>query len=94
MSDAALPGLPALDLREQLARIDRSLAEAEKLRIETRRLNAQANKLAAEERKLLRDRSVSLYQIIIAAVVGVAAFMTASGGLVGIRALLHALGVQ
>lgn len=68
--------LPAPDLREQLVRIRRSQAEAETLRIETRRLNAEANKLAAEEQKSLRDRSVSSCQIIIAATVEVAAFMS------------------
>lgn len=54
--------MPAFDLREQLARIDRSLAE-------TRKFVAERDKLIAEAGKLNRDRWLAPL-LAIAAVLG------------------------
>jgi hypothetical protein len=43
---------PELDLREQIARIDRAITETEKLAAENRKLSAEALKLSAEQLKL------------------------------------------
>ncbi len=62
----ALP--PLLDLREQIVRIDLTIAETQKFQAET-------NKLTAEERQLLRDGSAIRWQITVAAVGGIAALV-------------------
>jgi hypothetical protein len=46
---------PDLDLREQIARIDRAIAESEKFTAEQRKLRAEDMKLAAEQHKLMRE---------------------------------------
>ena len=51
--------LTDLDLREQIARIDRTQAELSKLLAEQPKLVAETAKLTAETRKLDRDRRVS-----------------------------------
>lgn len=62
--------IPAdLGLREQIARIDRDLAESAKLREEIRKFTAEQHKLDAEARKLDRDRWLAP-ALAIASVVG------------------------
>jgi hypothetical protein len=53
----------SLDIRDQLARIDRALAESDKLREETRKYAAEQRKLESEARYYDRH----LWQIVIAA---------------------------
>ena len=88
MSDAPL------DLREQLARIDRARAETEKLSEETRKfvieahkLAAKRDKLAAEARKLDSDRALAPRQVAVVTFGGIAALiagvLTISRGLHG-----------
>ena len=78
MSDAATD-FPSLDIREQIVRIDRAIAETGKLSAETR-------KLEAEGRKLGRDARLS-------SIVVAVTFVSAVGGLVtGILSLLRASG--
>lgn len=48
-----------LDLREQIARIDRMRDESDKFRAEQRKLIAESLKLAEEEARLHRDRVLS-----------------------------------
>ena len=73
MSDAA--DYPTLDIREQIARIDRAIVENAKFQAETRKLNAEAQKLTA-------DRWVAPF-------IATGTFIAAVGGLVtGILALL------
>jgi len=50
-----MAGEPELDLRAELARIDRDRAETQKLAEETRKLIAESQKLSAEERKLTSE---------------------------------------
>jgi hypothetical protein len=52
MTDAAAP---ELDLRAEIARIDRDRAETQKLGEEARKYAAEAHKLSAETRKLDRE---------------------------------------
>lgn len=66
----AIADPPPLDLREQIVRIDRAIAE-------TQKFQAEANKLTAEERKLLRDASAVRWQITVAAIGGVAGLIAA-----------------
>jgi len=47
---------PDIDLRAQIVRIDRAIAESEKLREETRKFITEQHKLAAEAAKLDRER--------------------------------------
>jgi prepilin signal peptidase PulO-like enzyme (type II secretory pathway) len=47
---------PELDLREQIARIDRAMIETEKLAAESRKLSAEALKLSAEQLKLSAEQ--------------------------------------
>lgn len=56
----------SLDLREQIERIDRDIAESRKLRYESDKLNEERNKMwhearkfEAERDKLLRDRGLA-----------------------------------
>lgn len=62
-------GLPDIDLREQIVRIDRAIAESEKLREESRKFIAEQHKLAAEAAKLDRERWLAP-ALAIAAVIG------------------------
>jgi hypothetical protein len=82
MSDIRVDHL--LDIREQINRIDRSIAETEKLQAETRKFTAEQQKLISESRKLDRDRWLAPALAIVSAI----------GGLFGtgsfIAALLHA----
>jgi hypothetical protein len=65
MSDATLP---SLDIREQIIRIDRAIAE-------TQKYQSESNKLRAEERKLRRDIVIAPW---VAAVGGVAGLIAAA----------------
>ena len=83
MSDVAADYTERLNLREQVARIDRALDEAAKFRSERVKLDAEAAKLSgerakldAEAAKLTRDRAYLPMQVTIAA-------MAAGGALVG-----------
>jgi hypothetical protein len=67
----------AFDVRAQLARIDRDLAENQKLLAESGKLFAEERKLFAEERKLSRDTglapwivAVNVFTVLLAAIVG------------------------
>jgi Tfp pilus assembly protein PilN len=59
----------SLDLREQIARIDRDQAEVHKLMAETRKFSTEQQKLSAEAAKLDRDRWLAP-ALAIAAVIG------------------------
>lgn len=65
MSDIARD---ALDIREQIARIDRTQAEMQKLNAETQKFVAEQSKLSAEAGKFNRDRYLA--PILTAAAVG------------------------
>jgi chorismate mutase len=60
---------PPLDLREQIARIDRAIIEGGKLRAETEKFVAEQRKLEAEARKFDRERWLAP-ALAIAAVIG------------------------
>ena len=90
----------AADFREQMARIDRAIAETSKLQEETRKFVAESHKLAAEQLKLSaqqekwamaamkaeREHALAPWQIIIGA-------MTAGATLFGAGvALMKVLG--
>lgn len=69
-----------IDLKEQLARIQRMIDESDKFRAEQRKLIAEGEKLSAEERKLYaeglkinRDRWLAPVMVIIAAIGAVTA---------------------
>jgi len=47
---------PALDLREQITRIDRAIAESHKFAAEQQKLAAEQQKLVAEAAKYNRER--------------------------------------
>ncbi|MBV8092321.1 MAG: hypothetical protein JO110_03625 [Acetobacteraceae bacterium] len=73
MSDTA-----DLNIREQIARIDKTLAESDKLREETRKFAAEQHKLAAEAQKLRLDRWLApalTFVAVIGGVLGVASFI-------------------
>jgi hypothetical protein len=83
MSDAAVE----LNLREQIARIDRAQAETEKFVAEQRKLLAEQTKLSAEALKFQRDRVLSPWLAIVAILGGV-------GGIIaGTVAVLRLVGV-
>ena len=92
MSDAAAD-ISGLDIREQIVRIDRAIAETQKfqvevgrMNVETSKLNAETHKLDAEGRKLGRDARLS-------SIVVAVTFVSAVGGLVtGILGLLRTFG--
>jgi hypothetical protein len=63
MSDIPSDWRGQLDLRAELARIDRDRAETQKLVEENRKFIAEHDKLLAEERKLHRDRWLALFVI-------------------------------
>lgn len=73
MSDAALPPI----LREQLARIDRDIAETGKLNEETRKFVAEAHKLQAEAAKLNRDRWLAPLIVILSLLTGLGGILAA-----------------
>jgi F0F1-type ATP synthase assembly protein I len=81
MSDAAPM---TLDIREQLARIDRALAETEKLMAENRKLTAESLKLSAERQKFNRDPWI----LALTALLGIVAAVIAR-----LPEILHAVGV-
>ena len=56
MSEMPLDYRTQLDLRDEIARIDRNRAESDKLRQETEKFVAEQRKLISESRKLDRDR--------------------------------------
>jgi len=64
--------IPAdLDLREQIARIDRALAETHKFQAETNKLQEEAQKLLEEGRKYRRDRWLAPWTLGVAILGGV-----------------------
>ena len=82
-----------LDLRAQLASIDRSLNESLKLRSETEKLSMEARKLQAEQEKLyaealklVRDRALSPITTIFAVAGGLSGLLA---GVVTLYRLLH-----
>ena len=91
MSDAI--DRPGLDIREQIIRIDRAIAETQKFQAETDRTTIEASKLGAEIRKLDAEgrklgRDTRLSSLVVAVT-----FVSAVGGLVtGILSLLRASG--
>ena len=92
MTDAAIDP-PNLDIREQIVRIDRAIAETQRfqaevgrMNVETGKLSAEARKLDAEGRKLGRDARLSSLVVAVT-------FVSAVGGLVtGILSLLRTTG--
>lgn len=81
----------SLDIREQIVRIDRAIAETQKFQAGVGRMNVEASKLSAETSKLDAEgrklgRDVRLFSIVVAVT-----FVSAVGGLVtGILSLLRA----
>jgi FtsZ-binding cell division protein ZapB len=92
MSDIPTDYKDRLDIREQIARIDRARAETEKLAEETRKyvqeahklqaerdkMAVEAMKLSSEQRKLERDRWLA----------PVLAVVTVIGGILGIASFI------
>lgn len=81
------PGADGLDLRAELARIDRDRAETAKFAAEQRKLTSEADKLRAdklraEELKLLWDRRLSPW------VIGASIIGSMSGGAI-VAVLAH-----
>lgn len=74
MSDTTRPDMDAL-----LARIERDLAEAPKLRAESEKFIAEQRKLIAESQKLERERGLMPWQIVVTAL-GAGAALFAAGG--------------
>jgi hypothetical protein len=68
MSDVPADYRERLDLRAEIARIDRDRAESQKLQEETRKFVAEQHKLMAEGRKFNRDPWFLIIGAIIAAV--------------------------
>lgn len=83
LGDYATPGetrvSPYLNIREQIARIDRAIEENAKARVEAAKLSAERDKLAAEALKLARDRAIAPWQVAATAVAASAALVGASG---------------
>lgn len=84
MSGGTAPAPESFDLREQLARIDRALAETgklneeqAKLRAGSRKYDAEQAKLRAEARKLERDRMLAPWAILAAGMTAGAALVAA-----------------
>jgi hypothetical protein len=73
MSEASRPELDAI-----LARIERDLAEAPKLRAESEKYIAEQRKLIAEASKLDRDRAIMPWQVV-ATLLGAGAALFAAG---------------
>jgi hypothetical protein len=65
------------DLREQLARIDRAIAETGKLQEETQKFVAEQRKLLAEAAKLQRDRMLAPGQLLLGGFAAGAGMFTA-----------------
>lgn len=90
-----------LNIREQIARIDRAIeenakarVEAAKLAVEREKLAAETTKLTAEALKLARDRAVAPWQVIVAAVAAGAASVEATVALLGALDLLRVAGAS
>jgi len=66
MSELPLDYRTQLDLRAEIARIDRDRAESDKLRQESERFIAEQRKLIAEGRTLDRDRWLAPWSLLIA----------------------------
>ncbi len=78
---------PTLDMREQLAGIDRAIAEhsrfqaeTDKLVAESRKYHAEQDKLAAEAAKLQGDRMLVPWAIVVTAMGAGAALFAAGAG--------------
>jgi hypothetical protein len=78
---------PALDMREQIARIDRALAghgkfqaETEKLLAESRKFRVEREKRGAAAGKLQRDRMLAPWAIVVTAIGTGAALFAAGAG--------------
>ena len=76
MGDARMSDIPSdwrgqLDLRQELARIDRDRAETCKLQEESEKSIAEQRKLLAESRKLDRDRWLAPWSLLLALMGGV-----------------------
>jgi hypothetical protein len=79
----ALPDPAPLDLREQIVRIDRAIAETEKFQAEQRKLIAEQQKYLAEALKLGWDARFAPYL----------AFAAVIGGLLGVATFIaHLIG--
>jgi hypothetical protein len=65
------------DLREQLARIDRAIAETGKLQEETQKFVAGQRKLLAEAAKLQRNRMLAAWQLLLGGFAAGAGMFTA-----------------
>jgi Tfp pilus assembly protein PilN len=68
----------SLNLRDEIARIDRAMAETQKFSAETQKSVAEQQKLIAEARKLHRDRALVPWQVI-ATLLGAGAALFAAG---------------
>lgn len=78
MSDIPADWRGQLDLRAEIARIDRDRAESAKLTEETRKFIEESHKLAAEARKLDRDRwwaPALAITATVASILGIATFI-------------------
>ena len=92
MNDAAAD-LPSLDIREQIVRIDRAIAETQKFQAEVGRMNIEASKLSSEARKLDAEGRKLGRDAWLSSLVVAVTFVSAIGGLVtGILSLLRASG--
>ena len=92
MSDAAADR-SGLDIREQIVRIDRAIAETQKFQAEIGRMNIEAAKLSAETRKLDAEGRKLGRDARLSSVVVAVTFVSAVGGLVtGILSLMRASG--
>lgn len=76
MSDIPADWRDQLDLRAEIARIDRDRAESQKLQEEVRKFVAEQHKLSAEAAKLQRDRWLAPF-VLTATLIG-----SLSGGLI------------
>jgi hypothetical protein len=74
---ASVPESISLDLKEQIARIDRGIAETGKLQEETRKFVAEAHKLSAEQTKFQRDRTLSPWLLLAQGLIAGAALLGA-----------------
>jgi hypothetical protein len=75
MSDIPVDYKDRLDLREQIARIDRAIEEGHKFTAEQHKLMTEEQKLASERRKLDRDRGLAPWQATAITVGSIAAFV-------------------
>ncbi len=73
-----------LDIREQIVRIDRAIAESEKFSAETRKLVAESTKFSFENRKLLAEAAKLRRDPIVAIIAATAAVAGAFAALGGV----------